>query len=171
MIPIKSIYEFLLRFPIAILIVMFGLPGLLLGHEKETSGLVEAFKSGDADEMAKFFGKEVHFIGEHRFVGGKEPLLKPTPVTAEVLKESYARLIKQFGKEEWKKHVPKIKPSTIVSKEGGELKGFVKEGDVVCDMHLREATKGKRNGFDEAVIFVLRKQGDTYKVVFHLADF
>ncbi len=140
-------------------------------HEKTTAAFIETFKRADAEGMAKYFSENVKFVGDHRFIDRQESLSKPIEISRSDLLESYNRLFALCGKEKWKRIVSKVKPSISVSENGGELKGYVKKGDVICDMNFREATKGKRNGVDEAVIFVFRREGDAYKVVFHLADY
>ena len=144
-----------------------------LRAEKEplTQDFVEAFKRGDAKEMSEHFAKEVRFVGDHKFIGHEAPLKEPVAITKQVLTESYSQLIDQLGEKRWTDLTKKLKPTSTTCKKDGELNGIAKKGDIICDMHFREAAKGARNGYDEAVIFLFRKEGDSYKVVFHYADY
>ena len=155
----------------AVFLLLVCMTGMSFAHEKITASFIKAFKNGDVVGMSKHFAEEVSFIGDPKFIGRQAGLDGPVVLSKKDLVESYTKLFKLVGHESWLKHTAKAQPTVVVSKDGSELKWGVKKGDVICDMHFREANKGKRNGLDEAVIFVFRKTGDTYKVTFHLADY
>ena len=143
----------------------------LYGHKETTKEFIKAFKEADAKSMSKAFAPEIEFAGDHKFLGLANRIPKTVPVNAADLATSYEKLFKMYGKEPWKKLASKAKPTMTVSRDGKELKGLVKAGDIICDMHFKEAKGGKPRGFDEAVIFVFRKIDGQYRIVFHFADY
>ena len=140
-------------------------------HEETTKDFIKAFKDADAESMSKFFASEIEFAGDHKFLGLDEFIPKTVSVKKHDITSNYQKLFKRYGKEPWKKLVKKAEPSVVVSEDGKELKGLVEVGDVICNMHFKEAKGGEPGGFDEAEIFVFRKIDDEYKVVFHFADY
>lgn len=160
-----------MKLVLSIITLVLGASFCAQAHEQTTGELVKAFKNADENAMSKFFANEIEFAGDHKFLGLDKRIPKTVPVAAKDLTASYRRLFDLYGKEEWRKLAAKTKPTFVVSEEGKELKGFVNPGDVICDMHFKEAKGGKPSGFDEAVIFVFRKVSGEYKIVFHFADY
>jgi hypothetical protein len=143
----------------------------LAGSEESTQGLLKAYLAANAKDMSAYFSEDVKFLGDSKFIGKNVHMVDPIALTKEELSKSYRQLFEKVGKEKWIKLLKNLKPTSQISKEGGEYKGMVKKGDIIYDMHLREALKGKRRGLDEAVIFIFRKIGDNYLIVGHVADY
>ena len=131
---------------------------------------IKAFIDADLDGMQKYFADKVLFDGDPRFIGRKV-LNNPTELTQRQLSDAYSRLFQHVGSDKWKSLLEKVKPTLVKSVSDGKPMKLAKQGDYVYDLHFREATKGKRAGLDEAVIFVFRKVGKKYQIVAHFADY
>ena len=131
---------------------------------------LKAFADADVEKMQQHFADQVLFHGEPRFIG-RAKLDKPTELTKRQLSDAYAKLFKRVGREKWNQLFKKTKPTLTKATADGKPIHLAKKGDYVYDLHFREATKGKRAGLDEAVIFVFRKVDNKYRIVAHFADY
>lgn len=139
--------------------------------ETVAAALKHAFVNADAKELKAYFAPKVLYIGEGRFIDPNVMKFnEPTEITAEKLSQSYAKFADRVGKDKWKVVFGKVNPTLKKAEKDGELFKPIKAGDFIYDLHFRESVKGKRNGFDEAVIFVFRKVDGKFKVVAHLND-
>lgn len=141
------------------------------GMEESMKDFLKAYTAANEQDMSAHYAESIKFLGDSKFLGKQEPMVDPVALTKGELSKNYERLFNLVGKDKWVKLVSSLKPSIQISKEGGEYKGIVKKGDIIYDLHFREALQGKRRGLDEAVIFIFRKVGDKYLVVGHIADY
>lgn len=144
--------------------------------EKAAAALFEAFAAADTQKLKSQLADKVAFMGEGRLVGGlrTEPGAAPAPVNVDSAKlaEGYGTLFEKFGddKARWTELVGKCKPTLEKAAAKGTPFEYVEAGDFVYDLHFREALKGSRRGYDEAIIFVLRKVGRKFVIIGHFAD-
>ncbi|GAB4143182.1 MAG: hypothetical protein Tsb009_14120 [Planctomycetaceae bacterium] len=125
---------------------------------------------GDVKKMSRYFADQILFDGDGRVVG-LGPLDAPVRLTKRQILDSYTKLIKRVGREKWTSLFKKTKPTLTVTVANGNPIKIARKGDYVYDLHSREAIKGKRNGLDEAVIFIFRKVKGKYLIVAHFADY
>ncbi|MEX2187379.1 MAG: hypothetical protein WD875_11310 [Pirellulales bacterium] len=142
--------------------------------EKAAAAVFEAYSAGDMKKLTGHFAEKVKFMGEPRIVfdSPPEPGLVGKPIDVETAKlvDGYAKVVEKVGKEKWSVMLKKCIPTLERATAKDMPIPTVEVGDFVYDLHFREATKGKRRGYDEAIIFVLRKVDGKFVVVGHFAD-
>jgi hypothetical protein len=110
----------------------------------------------------------VRFEGDMRVMPPKGP---DGMLTRDQIADGYAKLFGGIGKEQWSDIFKKTQPTLVRAAKDGELVEFVKAGDWIYDVHLREAIRGARSGLDEAVVFVWRLVDGKPRIVGHYADY
>ena len=157
--------------PIAIFLIWISSILAVSAELKDTTDeFLKAFKNADTESMSKYYAESIKFLGDHKFTG-KARSIDPVELTKEELNRCYIKLFKLVKKERWAKLTANLKPTIEISKAGGLYKGLVKKGDIIYNVHFRQAVKGKDKGLDEAVIFIFRKISGKYLIVSHIADY
>jgi hypothetical protein len=128
--------------------------------------VVTSFQKGDVTGLVALCSHDVQIQGTP--AGGGPGGVKRF---SDFYTEFFAKTIPAFGQDKWRKLVEKIQPTVTTAEQKDRPIEGVEPGDIVLDLHFREAIKGERNGLDEAVIFVLRKSEQGMKIVSHYADY
>lgn len=135
--------------------------------DKAAAAFFQAFVSADVTRMKDHFAEKIRIDGDMRF-------LTPAPdqtVTRDQLAEGYDKFFERIGREKWTGLIKNAKPTLTRAAKDGELLAFVKAGDLVYDVHFREAIRGQRSDLDEAIVFVFRDIAGKPVIVGHYADY
>jgi hypothetical protein len=128
----------------------------------------KAFTDADAQSMKAFLAEKVRMDGDLRFLPPNAP---DGTITRDQLADGYTKLFGAIGREKWADIFRKVQPTLIRASKDGEVLAFVKAGDLIYDLHLREAIRGARSGLDDAVVFVWRVVDGKPRIVGHYADY
>ena len=139
--------------------------------EKTMQKFYTVFSGANAEAMTPFLADEILFVGEAE-IGGKVAWERPVKLSRKNLLAGYTKVFARWGQQDWAKLTKKAKPSAKISRKDQKLVdfGLAKEGDIIFDVHFREAKKGERNDYDEAIVFIVRKVEGEYIVVANVGD-
>ena len=128
----------------------------------------KAFTEADAQGMKAFLAERVRWDGDFRLLPPSAP---DGTLSRDQLVDGYAKLSGAMGREKWTEIFRNVQPTLARASKDGEVLEFVKAGDLIYDLHLREAIRGARSGLDDAVVFVWRIVDGKPRIVGHFADY
>ena len=146
--------------------------------ENTANNFLEAYMNADSNKMKPYFSNKVNFLGDYSLFNESKKQSILSEKTNIEMTEGYENFFTALNKKKpnlWKKAISKVEPhfqTLHVENDYHKLQelGLFETDDFIYDLHFREANKGERNGFDEAIIFVFRKVGDEFLIIAHMSD-